>query len=143
MTIEEVRSNIRYNEDLIDQFTAEKNGLYNQIEELEALGGKFTNLQTKFGDMQSARQQKLRSFATISNKIFSSYLAGMRDLLSNTEFQNTYDGLSTARGKVRAKIEEIARQISDCEEKIRYRREQAQYWRQQLAALQAEASANG
>ena len=50
MTSDEIRSNIRYNENLIDQYIREKSGLEKQVEELEALRSKYSSLQSRFGE---------------------------------------------------------------------------------------------
>ena len=62
MTIEEIRSNIRYNENLIAQYSQEKRDLENQISELEALSAKYSGLQSRFGDRQQQRQNRLSFF---------------------------------------------------------------------------------
>ena len=70
-----------------------------QISELEQLRGKFTTLQNNFGAKQESRQQGLLRFShtIVSNKIFSNYLNGMTSLLSGCQYNDVYDGLTTAK----------------------------------------------
>ncbi len=134
MTANEIRDNIRYNENLIDQFYAEKAEIEKKIEELELLRAKFTTLQDNFGSKQERRKQGLSVFAqtTISNKIVPGYLNGMSALLNGAEFNNAFQGLSTAKGKINGKIQELLQELHDCEGRIEYRTDRKLYWQEQL-----------
>ncbi len=134
MTANEIRNNIRYNENLIDQFYAEKAEIEKKIEELECLRTKFTTLQDNFGSKQEHRKQGLARFSqtTISNKIVAGYAAGMNELLNGTQFNNAFNGLSTARSTITAKIQELIQELHACEGRIEYRNGRKLYWQEQL-----------
>lgn len=113
MTPDQIRDNIRYNENLIDQFYSEKTSIEEKIEELEQLRGKFSTLQNSFRSKQDNRQQGLSRFSQVSlnNKIFTSYLSGMTDLLNGAQFKNAFDGLTTAKRKISSKIQELLQEF--------------------------------
>lgn len=134
MTVNDIRNNIIYNENLIDQFYSEKVDIESKIDELERLRGKFTVLQNNFGAKQDRRLQGLSRFSqmTISNKIVPTYLSGMSALLNGAQYQDAYHGLSAAKGKVNSKIQELLQQLHDCEGRISYREGRKSYWQEQL-----------
>lgn len=134
MTVNEIRNNIIYNENLIEQFYAEKRTIEAQIDELEQLRGKFTTLQNNFGAQQESKQQDLLRFThtIVSNKIFSNYFSGMTSLLSGHQFNDAYDGLTMAKQKINAKINDLRQNLYDCEARITYRENRRVYWQEQL-----------
>ena len=140
MTVSQIRSNIRYNENLIDEYTRERRELEKQIEELEALGDKYGRLQTRFGDRQQLRQSKLAAFLSsrIQNQILKQYYNGMSQLLGGSDFNNAYEGLSEAKRIINRKILELDQQLEDCKGRIAYRKQRRDYWRAQLAAALAK-----
>lgn len=140
MTIEEIRSNIRYNENLIAQYSQEKRDLENQISELEALSAKYSGLQSRFGDRQQQRQNRLSFFLSscLQNQILKRYYNGMNGLLGGSDFNNAYDGLSEAKRKINQKINQLDDRLDDCKERIAYRRRRCDYWKSQLATAMAE-----
>ena len=85
MNSETIRSNIRYNEDLLDEYSAEKKAITEAITELETLKQKYSTLQDKFGERQEKRKASLLTFSgtTVSNKITSAYYTGMNDMLTD------------------------------------------------------------
>jgi len=142
MTVAEIRSNITYNENLIDQYTSQKRELERQIGELDLLASKFAGLQSRFGDRQSQRQSKLSLFLSsgLQNKILSRYYNGMSGLLGGADFNNAYNGLSDAKSKIHRKITELDQRIDECNNQISYRRGRREYWLSQLAAATAEGA---
>lgn len=140
MTEAEIRSNIRYNEDLIDQYTQEKRDVEAQIDELDALKSKYSGLQSRFGERQQQRQTSLASMlgSGIQNSILHKYYSGMSGLLGGTGFNNAYDGLSEAKRRIDQKIAQLDYQRNDYEDKISYCKERHAYWRSQLATASAE-----
>lgn len=140
MTVNEIRNNIIYNENLINQFYAEKRTIETQINELEQLRGKFTTLQNNFGTKQESRQQGLLRFSQVivSNKIFSNYLEGMTSLLCGRQFNDAYNGLTTAKQKINTKLNELLQNLYDCEGRITYRENRRVYWQEQLRLALAE-----
>ena len=135
-----IRSNIRYNEDLLDEYSAERKAITEAITELEALKQKYSTLQDKFGERQEKRKASLLAFSetAVSNKITSSYYTGMNDMLTDSTFVNSYDGLSAAKQKIDAKIQERQQALDDCEANIAYRNERVSYWETQLRLCLAE-----
>ncbi|MEE0931023.1 MAG: hypothetical protein UIM53_08485 [Acutalibacteraceae bacterium] len=140
MTISEIQSNINYNEGLIEQFYTEKRTLETQIDELEQLREKFTTLQNNFGSKQESRQQGLAKFThtNINNKIFSNYFNGMTSLLSGRQFNDAYEGLSTAKQTINTKLQELMQNLTECEGNITYRENRKAYWQEQLRLASTE-----
>ena len=133
MTKAEVKSNIRYNENLIAQYRNNISQLQSQINELERLRTKFQNLQNAFGSRQSNRKRKLSSVfsAKLNVKMLSVYASAMNGL-SGSEYRNTYNGLSTAQERINSQIRSLNREINDNNSNLSYRQGRANYWRRQL-----------
>lgn len=140
MTSSEIRNNIQYNENLINQYNAEKRNINNKLDELECLRDKFSTLQNDFGNRQFRRQQNLSIYSSkrLQNKIFASYCTGMGSLLRGTEFNNAYEGLSYAKQKINVKIQELIGDLSSCERKIANANAQKEYWKAQLIIAESE-----
>lgn len=140
MTEAEIRQNIRYNENLIDQYMADRSNYQREIEELEALKSKYTNLQNDFGNRQQYRRGKLTNFlhTGLQNSIITKYYNGMNELLNGAEFNNAYNGINDAKYKIDQKINEIVQRVYQCDSDITYRRNRRDYWKAQLRSLQAE-----
>lgn len=141
MTVSEIRSNIRYNENLIEEFSKEKQNIENQINELEKLNEKYEGLRSKFGARQQQRQNKLSLFlsSNLQNSILEKYYNGMNALLVGKEFNNAYDGLAEAKQKIRKKINQLDQQRDDCIDKLTYRKGRLVYWKARLRDALAEA----
>ena len=140
MTADEIRYNIWYNEDLIDQYTSEKASLEKKIDELDQLKSKFGSVQTSFGDQQQKRKNKLASFlsSSVQNKILGKYYDGMNGLLTGTDYNNAYNGLSEAKRVISNKISQLDQQLDDCKDNLAYRRQRRDYWQSQLEIALAE-----
>ncbi len=140
MTVYEIRSNIRYNEDLLDQFYAEKAEIEKKIDELERLSGKFDVLQNNFSQKQTRRLQGLSQFSqsTISNRIVPIYRDGMGELLNGAQYHTALNGLSTAKSRIGSKKQELLEELSDCEGRISYRNDRKMYWQEQLRIALAQ-----
>lgn len=140
MTTYQIRSNIRYNEDILDQLQIEKREIERKLEELDALKGKVSNLQLRFGDKQEQRKTMLLGAArsTVQNKILGIYHDGMSGLLNGTEFNGAYEGLSESKQRINAQIAVLDGELSRCNENIAYRNGRCEYWRDQLAIALAE-----
>lgn len=190
MTKAEVQSNIRYNENLVAQYQRKIASLNQKVESLGAsvrqlnaqmgdlsgrknkqeteraelvqLRRKVQNLQTEFGNRQAKRVNGYNRNITqiFTTNFFSSYINGMKTLLSGSEYRNAYNGLSSACEKITAKINEKQREIdsiirqmnnirsridsdnreiSSCRSQISqtsndlaYRRRRIEYWKDQL-----------
>lgn len=145
MTSSEIRNNIRYNENLINQYNAEKCNINNKLDELECLRNKFSTLQNDFGNRQYRRQQSLSVYSSkkLQNKIFGSYCIGMSSLLKGVEFNNTYEGLSFAKQKINKKMQELLNNLSNCESKIANAVSQKEYWKAQLVIAEAKEDDDG
>ena len=126
MTKQEVLENIRYNENLVNQYVGTINDLsgrvsdinaeisrYNsqltslntqarelneQISELNQLKGKCQRLHEDFAGKQASRITKFNAnVASLKGTGFiSSYVSGMSSLLSGSEYRNAYNGIETA-----------------------------------------------
>ena len=140
MTTYQIRSNITYNENILDELRTEKREVERKLVELDALKVKVSNLQSRFGDKQEHRKTMLLGVtrSTIQNKILKTYYDGMNGLLSGTEFSNAYEGLSESKRRIDSKIAGLHRELSRCNENIAYRNERCEYWRAQLAIALAE-----
>ena len=106
MTTYQIRSNITYNENILDELRTEKREVERKLVELDALKVKVSNLQSRFGDKQEHRKTMLLGVtrSTIQNKILKTYYDGMNGLLSGTEFSNAYEGLSESKRRIDSKI---------------------------------------
>ena len=130
----EVYNNIRYNENLVNQYQNsinnyrshinslisqinstnssikvlcdQKNKLYTQINELNYLKSKYQNLQSKFSQRQTSRINTLNgNFSRELNVQFiKSYVKGMSSLLGGNEYRNAYNGLTNAINVISDKI---------------------------------------
>ena len=144
MTSSEIRGNIRYNENLINQFYNEKRGLESQLNDLESLRNKFTVLQNNFENRQNARRRSIARFTglSIQNKIFKNYFSGMQELITGSSFNRAYAGLDEAKNRIRNQMQYIMQRIDECENSITYRIRRKAYWESQLRiALEQEAVA--
>lgn len=140
MTANQIRSNIAYNEDIIDELYEEKMNIERELDELDALKSKISNLQAKFEDRQQHRQNMLLGFtrSVIQNKILKTYYEGMKSLLEGTDFHNACAGLWESKQRIHSKMMALEGELSRCNESIAYRRGRCEYWRAQLAAALAE-----
>ena len=140
MTRQEIYNNIRYNENLVNQYLNTINRLnstisdlnsqisnceyqisqlnseirnrQSQISELNQLRNKYQKLQTDFADRQSVR---INSF----NSNFSRNVnVGMRSLLSGNEYRNAYNGISAAIHTISNKIYAIESEIDNLNRSI-------------------------
>lgn len=135
MTVEEIKYNIHYNENLIDEFRVKKNKVQAQILELETLLNKYIALQERFDNRLHQRKSKISPLVQLMypNQIMGRYIKGMRELLEGTEAEKTREGLWEARRRIKNKIMDLERLLEECERTILYRRERRDYWRAQLA----------
>ena len=130
MTKQEVRNNIKYNENLVNQYLNTISRLrkkvndlnsqinqYNsqisqlnsnikskesQIDELNRLKSKYQKLQNDFANRQSKRVNTFNvNFSKNLNlKFIRSYISGMKSLLSGNDYKRAYNGLSSAIGEI-------------------------------------------
>lgn len=134
MTEYEIRNNIRYNEELVDDCQSKIRELEEQIDSLECLKSKFLTLQTNFGDRQDARKRGLSGIfnKTGQMRIASRYYSGMNDLLNGTEFMNAYNGLSDAKDAIVQELNKIYTKKDDLSGELNYRKQRITYWKTQL-----------
>ncbi len=190
MTRQEIYNNIRYNENLVNQYLNTINRLnstisdlnsqisnceyqisqlnseirnrQSQISELNQLRNKYQKLQTDFADRQSVRINSFNSnfSRNVNVNFMSSYVIGMRSLLSGNEYRNAYNGISAAIHTISNKIYAIESEIdnlnrsiissqatiNNCRRdigiyqnqiagessKLSYRRQRIVYWKNQL-----------
>lgn len=139
--------------------------LQSQISELTKLKIKYKTLQDNFASRQSRRSNKLTlNFAQKVNtfKFLSSYVIGMKSLLSGNEYKSAYNGLSAAMETIAKKVKTIqieidiiTRDISTLQSRINanqnerratqekinqtngdlaYRQQRIVYWKNQLSS---------
>lgn len=139
--------------------------LQSQISELTKLKIKYKTLQDNFASRQSRRSNKLTlNFAQKANtfKFLSSYVIGMKSLLSGNEYKSAYNGLSAAMETIAKKVKTvqieidiITRDISTLQSRINanqnerratqekinqtngdlaYRQQRIVYWKNQLSS---------
>lgn len=148
MTKEEVKQNIRYNENLVNQYQRKLNSLNQQLNSLNAtvrqlnsqnndlvgrkkkldgelaelgqLKRKVQGLQDEFSSRQTKRVTGYnRNIGQIfTTNFFASYISGMKSLLSGSEYRNTFNGLTSAVDKVTKKIKEKDREMDSVVKQI-------------------------
>lgn len=148
MTKQEVLENIRYNENLVNQYVSTLNNLrsrfsdanveigrYNsqltslntqarelndQISELNQLKGKCQRLQENFGSRQASRINKFNvNVSSMKGTGFiSSYISGMSSLLSGSEYRNAYNGIGTAISTISSDIREKQGRLNELRNSI-------------------------
>ena len=140
MTVEEIKTNIRYNENLVDEYFIKKKKIESDIFDLEKLRDKFGSLQSNFCERQQKRQLGLAKFTAINvkNKVFNTYYNGMKDLLNGYQFNNANDGLTIAKDKINKQIYRLFDELEECENTIRYRQGRIYYWNNELRKALAE-----
>ncbi|NLK76336.1 MAG: hypothetical protein GX284_01195 [Clostridiales bacterium] len=134
ITEQEIKNNIRDNEELIELYQSQKNEIEEQISSLECLKNKFITLQTTFGIKQDVRKAGLVGIVPKMSqiKIASRYYSGMNDLLNSGEFNNAYNSLSDAKAIIVREQDRLYTQLDDVTGKIYSREQRMEYWRKQL-----------
>ncbi len=134
ITEQEIKNNIRDNEELIELYQSQKNEIEEQISSLECLKNKFITLQTSFGIKQDVRKSGLVGIVPKMSqiKIASRYYSGMNDLLNSGEFYNAYNSLSDAKAIIVREQDRLYTQLDDVTGKIYSREQRMEYWRKQL-----------
>lgn len=134
ITEQEIKNNIRDNEELIELYQRQKNEIEEQISSLECLKNKFITLQTSFGIKQDVRKAGLVGIVPKMSqiKIASRYYSGMNDLLNSGEFNNAYNSLSDAKAIIVREQDRLYTQLDDVTGKIYSREQRMEYWRKQL-----------
>ena len=134
ITEQEIKNNIRDNEELIELYQSQKNEIEEQISSLECLKNKFITLQTTFGIKQDVRKAGLVGIVPKMSqiKIASRYYSGMNDLLNSGEFNNAYNSLSDAKAIIVREQDRFYTQLDDVTGKIYSREQRMEYWRKQL-----------
>ena len=134
ITEQEIKNNIRDNEELIELYQSQKNEIEEQISSLECLKNKFITLQTSFGIKQDVRKAGLVGIVPKMSqiKIASRYYSGMNDLLNSGEFNNAYNSLSDAKAIIVREQDRLYTQLDDVTGKIYSREQRMEYWRKQL-----------
>ena len=140
MTLEEIRSNIRYNEGLLNQYSTQKGNIERKLTGLDTLKQKISALQFDLEKRQEERIKHLCKYdlKPIRNKIYSRYFEGMHDLLSGTQFHHVYEGLTSAKQITQNRIHQVLQELNECEGRISQCRESIDYWNMQLKLLPSE-----
>ena len=134
MTKSEVRKNIRQYENSADACRRNIRSLENKIHELERLRSKFQALQDSFGSRQTDRRQKLSNlFSTrLHVKMISAYTSAMNGLLTGSEYQNAYGGLSAAMERINAQIRRLQNESQMNNSNLNYSIRKMNYWKSRL-----------
>ena len=134
MTIQEINSNIDYNEKLIAEYSGKKRAVQKQIEESELLLCKYSTLSKRFENKQSQRKSILKHITSdkLRNRTMQRYFVGMEGLLDGNEYQETREGLCEAQHRIKVKIIQLDTLIDEYDQVIRYRKERREYWKAQL-----------
>ena len=134
ITEQEIKNNIRDNEELIEFYQNQKNAIEEQISSLECLKNKFITLQTSFGIKQDVRKSGLVGIVSKMSqiKIASRYYFGMNDLLNSGEFTNAYNSLSDAKAIIVREQDRLYTQLDDVIGKIYSRKQRIEYWKTKL-----------
>ena len=137
MTEAEIWSNIRYNENKIDEYADQIRRLERQINELESLRNKCSSLQSRFAERQQHRQSKLQALlgSSIQNQIVRKYYEGMNSLLVGREFNDAYEGINEAKSVINRKIRNLDQQLDEARDNLAYRRSRREYWLRELWSL--------
>lgn len=138
MTSAEIRRNIQYNENYINSYQNSIRNLENQISQLQQLRGKVQSLQNNFGSRQAGRKSRLSSLFSIplNVKMVSKYQSAMYQLLTGSEYNNAYHGLSAAQDRINSRMRGLQNEINACNGQISYYRGRVSYWRNQLRYAQ-------
>lgn len=134
MTVERIKSNIWYYNDLIERNRGEISRLEKQIEELDSLKLKYTNLHTRFGEVQQHRQSQLNKVlsSTIENKILRKYYDGMNNLLTGSKFSDASNGLLEAKQIINRKMTDLEGRLDQYEGYLTSNTQMRNYWKGQL-----------
>lgn len=120
MKSDDIRRQIRENENIIGQYQAEIRELNAKIDELELLRNKLSNLQHRFADRQALRRRGVAKF--LGNKagcsVVRKYYDGMSELLTGREYGRAYDGLVEAKANAMKIIRELLDEIEKYEQRI-------------------------
>lgn len=131
MTKSEVRKKICHYENSADACRREIRSLENKIHELEMLRSKFQTLQDSFGSRQAERRQKLSNLfsSRLHIKMISTYTSAMNGLLTGSEYQNAYGGLSAAMERINSQIRRTQNEIQMNNSNLKYSIRKMNYWK--------------
>lgn len=134
MNRNEIKGNIRYNEDLVRSYQKSIQILDSKINELVSLKSKIQSCQRDFSYRERDRKNHLiNGFSgRFYFKSITSYTSGMSNLLEGYDYRRAYNGLSEAIKRIDTEIGQLRWQRDVQNEKLLYRRKRIVYWRQQL-----------
>ena len=132
--LEYIYRNIRYHENLIRSYKNTINELNGQINELITLKGKLQSYQRDFSARESNRKNRLvnRFGSNMNFRFLSSYISGMRNLISGSEYRKAYNGISSGITRVNTQISQLRGDVKDYNDKIRYSNKQISFWKRQI-----------
>ena len=106
-------------EQTLETLNAKAAELEKDMEELEALAGKFSGLQDRLALRKSERMAVLGTIGGICHvKSARVYHQGMSELAGGPDYGAVYGGLSDAIDKIYQEISSIRQQLSSCEYEI-------------------------
>lgn len=115
MSSSDIRGQISYYENVLDQYYDEKASLESQIQDLEILKGRLKEIQERSEAMQQSRKNRLSILGEngVSNNLFSKYFSGMSSLLSGSEYVSANNGMSSSIEITQAEIYRLSGQLDN------------------------------
>lgn len=139
MSIERIKDNIRFNQNLINDYSSQIPKLESKIEELGMLKAKYDRLQGDFEGLQEARMRSLSNVqaSPIQNQILVRYYDEMHGILTGADYNNALNGLTTAKETITSKISGLKNELATAEANLEYRIGRREYWEDELRKAQA------
>ena len=108
-----IRQRIYDHQRSIDAYEDEISQLYRDISKLEDMSRVILSKRKQLSDTLTQHLQKVAAIAAldINSNITTPYSEGMRKTLTGNEYQDAYDGMTTADRKVNEKIDELQERI--------------------------------
>lgn len=140
MTEQETIKRIAQNKQRVTNLLNEKSKLNKDLEELDLLKNKFSNLLSNFDGMQSKRKNTLNKYMKkgIHSKIYRQYISGMSNMLSNGEYANCCNGVGEAKRKINNKMGEILNKIETLDIEIKKINNKTNLYNRELIELRKE-----
>ena len=145
MTESEIIVQISNNQQKIDLLVADRKKLLCQIEELDALKGKYRALECRIQENFYVGSLRCSRYAesTVKNRTLQKYTAGMQEMYSMSNSQKLTAGLEFARTVIQKKQMQLDDQCTEKELQIHNLKKQNESLQQTLWQLRSEESTEG
>lgn len=142
MNASEIRSKIRRREDAINNERKQIKKLDDQINDLKALSGRLSKLQSAIEGVQNDRKKRLSNICncTINTVITARYYDGMEQELRSRQYQDAIDGFDDARHTIVIALRDYNAEIAECERKIKSYEREINNLKNQLKNVQLSGS---